>query len=137
MTSVLDRTDLERFRTIVESRLGLQYEDGKLDYLADIVRQRMELVGSTRFASYLERLSSSPQGAGEFRALAEQLTVNETFFFRNEGNFRAVAGIVLPERIRANARTKRLRILSAGCASGEEPVASEFASKRPTFCIGG
>ena len=120
MTSVLDRTDLERFRTIVESRLGLQYEDGKLDYLADIVRQRMELVGSTRFASYLERLSSSPQGAGEFRALAEQLTVNETFFFRNADNFRAVAELVLPEWIRAKTRHKRLRILSAGCASGEE-----------------
>lgn len=120
MTSVLDQTDLERFRAIVESRLGLQYEDGKLDYLADIVRQRMELVGCTRFASYLERLSSSPHSAGEFRALAEQLTVNETFFFRNADNFRAVAELVLPERIRAKTRGKRLRILSAGCASGEE-----------------
>ena len=81
----------------------------------------MELVGSARFESYLERLISSPKGSDEFRALAEQLTVNETFFFRNADNFRAFAEIVLPERIRANTREKRLRILSAGCASGEEP----------------
>jgi chemotaxis protein methyltransferase CheR len=121
MTPVLDRTDLEQFRTIVAGRLGLQYEDGKLDYLAEVARRRMELVGSTRFESYLERLISSPKGSEEFRALAEQLTVNETFFFRNADNFRAFAEIVLPERIRAKTREKRLRILSAGCASGEEP----------------
>ena len=99
----------------------MQYEDGKLDYLADVVRQRMELVGSARFESYRERLMSSPRGSDEFRALAEQLTVNETFFFRNADNFRALIESVLPERIRAKTREKRLRILSAGCASGEEP----------------
>ncbi|MGC9974203.1 MAG: CheR family methyltransferase, partial [Gaiellaceae bacterium] len=51
----------------------------------------------------------------------EELTVNETFFFRNADNCRAFAETVLPERIRAKTREKRLRILSAGCASGEEP----------------
>src|ERR1035441_5580006 len=121
MTPLLDRTDLVVFRAIVARRLGLQYEDGKLDYLAEVARRRMELVGSARFESYLERLIASPKGSDEFRALAEQLTVNETFFFRNADNFRAFAEIVLPERIRANTREKRLRILSAGCASGEEP----------------
>src|ERR1035438_7901834 len=121
MTPVLDRTGLEQFRTIIARRLGLHYEDEKLDYLAEVARRRMELVGSARFESYLERLISSPKGSDEFRALAEQLTVNETFFFRNADNFRAFAEIVLPERIRANTREKRLRILSAGCASGEEP----------------
>jgi len=121
MTPVLGQADVEQFRTIVACRLGLQYEDGKLDYLAEVARRRMELVGSARFESYLERLISSPKGSDEFRALAEQLTVNETFFFRNADNFRAFAEIVLPERIRAKTREKRLRILSAGCASGEEP----------------
>ena len=81
----------------------------------------MKLVGSARFESYLERLSASPRGSDEFRALAEQLTINETFFFRNADNFRAFAETVLPERIRARTQEKRLRILSAGCASGEEP----------------
>jgi chemotaxis protein methyltransferase CheR len=121
MTPVLDQTDIEQFRTIVARRLGLHYEDGKLDYLAEVARQRMELVGSAHFESYLKRLISSPGGSDELRALAEQLTVNETFFFRNADNFRAFAGIILPERIRAKTRERRLRILSAGCASGEEP----------------
>ena len=124
MTPAIDRADIEQFRTIVTQRLGLQYDDGKLDYLAEVIRQRMQWEGRARFESspsYLLHLNSSPKGSAEWRALAEQLTVNETFFFRNADNFRAFAESVLPERIRAKTQEKRLRIISAGCASGDEP----------------
>jgi chemotaxis protein methyltransferase CheR len=120
MTPVLDHTDIERFRAIVARRFGLQYDNGKLDFLADVLRQRMEAARSPRFDAYVEHLASSPRRSDELRALAAQLTVAETFFFRNADNFRAFAEHVLPERIRSRAREKRLRILSAGCASGEE-----------------
>ena len=124
MTPVPARAEIEQFRTTVTCHLGLQYEDAKLDYLADVMRQRMQPVGLARFESYsgyLDHLHASPKGSIEWRALAEQLTVNETFFFRNSDNFLALAEIVLPERIRAKAQTKQLRILSAGCSSGDEP----------------
>ena len=124
MTPVPGRADIEQFRTTVTSHLGLQYEDAKLDYLADVIRQGMQSVGRARFEScsaYLDHLDASPRGSAEWRALAEQLTVNETFFFRNTDNFLALAEKVLPERIRAKAQTKQLRILSAGCSSGDEP----------------
>jgi chemotaxis protein methyltransferase CheR len=118
------RTDIEQFRTSVTGHLGLQYEDAKLDYLADVMRQRVQSVGRARFetySAYLGHLNASPKGTAEWRSLAEQLTVNETFFFRNPDNFLALAQNVLPERIRAKAQTKQLRILSAGCSSGDEP----------------
>ena len=124
MTPALGRHDIEQFRTIVTGHLGLHYEDGKLDYLADVIRHRMQTVGRARFescAAYLGHLNAAPKGTAEWRALAEQLTVNETFFFRNADNFLALAERVLPERIRANAQKKQLRILSAGCSSGDEP----------------
>ena len=124
MTPVLARTDIEQFRTMVTCHLGLQYEDEKLDYLADVMRHRMHSVGRARFESsraYLFHLNASHKGSAEWRSLAEQLTVNETFFFRNADNFLALADIVLPERIRAKSQTKQLRILSAGCSSGDEP----------------
>ena len=124
MTPVPTRTDIEQFRAIVTRHLGLQYEDAKLEYLADVLRQRMQSVGRVRFescAAYIGYLNASPKGSAEWRALAEQLTVNETFFFRNADNFVAFAEMVLPERIRAKASTKQLRILSAGCSSGDEP----------------
>ena len=124
MTPVLVKNDIEQFRNILTCHLGLQFEDEKLDYLADVMLQRMQSVGRARFEScsaYIAHLNASPKASAEWRALAEQLTVNETFFFRNSDNFLALSENVLPERIRANAQTKQLRILSAGCSSGEEP----------------
>lgn len=124
MTPVPDRSEVEQFRTAVTAHLGLRCEDTRLDYLADVIRQRMQTVGRSRFEScsaYLVHLHASPKGSAEWRALAEQLTINETFFFRNTDNFSALAQNVLPERIRAKAQTKQLRILSAGCSSGDEP----------------
>ena len=124
MTPVLFKNDIEQFRNILTRHLGLQFEDEKLDYLADVMLQRMQSGGRARFEScsaYIAHLYASPKASAEWRALAEQLTVNETFFFRNSDNFLALAENVLPERIRAKAQTKQLRILSAGCSSGEEP----------------
>ncbi len=116
-----NRADVERFRAVVTRRFGLQYDDSKLDYLADVLRQRMEATGAPRAEVYVERITTSSSNSDEVRALAEQLTVNETYFFRNADNFRALKEHVLPDRIRSRAQERRLRILSAGCASGEEP----------------
>lgn len=69
MTPVLALTDIEQFRTMVTCHLGLQYEDGKLDYLADVMRQRMQSVGRARFESsraYLVHLNASPKGSAEW-----------------------------------------------------------------------
>src|SRR5207244_1309096 len=56
----------------------------------------------------------------ELGALAEELTVTETYFFRNMDQFRALTEVALPDRIRARPSRRSLSLLSAGCASGEE-----------------
>jgi chemotaxis protein methyltransferase CheR len=119
LSATVDRTEVERFRTLIGQQLGLQFEDDKLDTLSEIVRDRMEAHRCSRFAAYEGQL----QGQGrrdEVRALAGRLTVGETYFFRYWDHFRAFAEVVLPERIAALRDRRRLRILSAGCASGEE-----------------
>jgi len=70
MTPAPSRTDIEQFRTVVSCHLGLQYEDEKLDYLADVMRQRMQSVGRSRFEScsaYLGHLNASSNGAAVWR----------------------------------------------------------------------
>jgi chemotaxis protein methyltransferase CheR len=113
--------EIECFRGLVAERLGLSFEDGKLDFLADVLRQRMEDTGCHLFSAYQKRISSFAGERGEICALAEQLTVGETYFFRYAEHFQAFAEVVLPHRIQARGGDRRLRILSAGCASGEEP----------------
>lgn len=120
MIPVLERADVERFRTLVARRLGLNYDGSRMDALTDALRQRMEALDHGRSASYLEILQSPARGRDEWRALAERLTVAETYFFRDPGHFQVLAEVALPERIRARGGLRNLRILSAGCASGEE-----------------
>jgi chemotaxis protein methyltransferase CheR len=119
VTPVIDSADIESFRAIVVRRLGLKFDDGNPARLVDVLRQRMEATDSPRFESYVNHLTTSPRP--ELAILAERLTVTETFFFRNADNLRAFSEVVLPGRVRARPDDKRLRILSAGCASGEEP----------------
>jgi chemotaxis protein methyltransferase CheR len=112
--------EIECFRGLVAERLGLHFEDGKLDFLADVLRQRMEATRCEHFSSYHDRIKPSASKSEEMRAVAEQLTVCETYFFRYLDHFRAFTETVVPDRIRAREHSRQLRILSAGCASGEE-----------------
>lgn len=107
--------ELDRFREVIAQRLGLRFEDSKLDELAGILGVRMEATSRNEVEAYLNCLATS---RNEPSALAGYLTIPETYFFRIPGHFRALTEIVLPERLGASSR--RLRILSAGCASGEE-----------------
>ena len=117
---LFEPSDLERFRCIVAERLGLQFDDGKKELLADVLRQRLQAHGRAGALAYLRSLSCEPDGREELRTLGAHLTVTETYFFRDPNQFRALTEAVLPECIRLHAADRRLRLLSAGCASGEE-----------------
>jgi chemotaxis protein methyltransferase CheR len=121
VTTRIDRTQIDRFREIVTKRLGLSFDESRIDQITDALRQRAEATASRSVDAYLGTLAATVYPSAEMRALAEGLTVSETFFFRNADNFRAFCERVLPDRMRIQASAKRLRILCAGCASGEEP----------------
>ncbi len=119
MTSTVSPANVESFRSLIARRLGLQFDDGKTGFLGDVLRRRVEATGHPSEV-YIGRLENAPAG-GELGAIAQELTVPETYFFRNAGQFRAFCEIALPDRLQARSSRRRLRILSAGCASGEEP----------------
>jgi chemotaxis protein methyltransferase CheR len=113
-------TDVEDFRALVAERTGLRFGDDKLPMMEDLLRSRMRETGETSAPAYLERLRSRPQ---ETQVLARGLTVSETYFLRNADQFRALESIV---RKRMGSGS-RLRLLSAGCSSGEEPYSMAIA----------
>jgi chemotaxis protein methyltransferase CheR len=114
----VDRPDLERFRAAIIQRIGLQFDDARLGFLGEVLQRRLDRLG--RPADFYLRELEDPSARGEITALAQELTVGETYFFRNNEQFRALAEVVLPERMRVDRGPKVLRLLSAGCASGEE-----------------
>jgi chemotaxis protein methyltransferase CheR len=118
MISVLGHHDVERFRATITSRLGLQFEDAKLEFLGEVLRGRLKKLNLSG-EDYLQRLEDTSTNA-DIGTLGRELTVGETYFFRNVEQFDALAQIVIPKLMRERANVKTLRILSAGCASGEE-----------------
>jgi chemotaxis protein methyltransferase CheR len=116
MNALAGVADVERFRAAVVRRLGLQFDDDKLGFLDEVLQRRL---GGLSASEYLSSLEDNPP-SDEIGALARELTVGETYFFRNNEQFRALADLVLPELMRAERRPKVLNLLSAGCASGEE-----------------
>ena len=71
MTASLDRAELDCFRAVIAGRLGLQFDDGKLEFLADVLRQRVEAGGRTS-AAYLGMLAANPRE--ELRVLSVSYT---------------------------------------------------------------
>jgi len=109
---------LARFRAIVLARLGLEFPDRQSDSLAELLQHRLAW-HRLDADSYLDSLQSDLL-SGEFEALVPELTTPETYFFRNIEQFNALRELVLPALMQARRHTRSLRILSAGCASGEE-----------------
>lgn len=107
------------FRGWIARRLGLHFDHTKLEFLADVLDRRAEKTGLA-LGAYLDRLEGSESDA-ELQALVLDLTVPETYFFRHFDQFLAFTDVALPRAQAARRLTRKLSILSAGCASGEEP----------------
>ncbi|HTA16248.1 MAG TPA: protein-glutamate O-methyltransferase CheR [bacterium] len=125
------------FRSAVTRLLGLQFGDDKLDFLETVLARRAKEAGQDS-GSYLRSLEEGPTGKGEAAALAEALTVTETFFLRNGDHFKALVSEALPRRLNASFPRRRLRIVSAACASGEEAYSLAIVLKEnfPDFAPG-
>jgi len=111
---VIETTDVERFRSAISARLGLQFDASKDEMLAEVLARRAAATGCAAHAYALDI------DEAECTALAGELTVGETYFFRNIEQFHAFSETVVPERTKARAAERQLRVLSAGCSSGEE-----------------
>lgn len=104
---------------IVEEKLGLVFSDKRR---ADIWRSvtRAASVRSETPLGLLLRLSGASSGEDLPADFVADLTVGETFFFRERNALKAFSETALPE-ISAGKGTGSLRLWSAGCSTGEEP----------------
>ncbi len=109
-------------RILVARRLGLDFPDSRRADLERGLVEACRAASSSSPGTYLAWLATLPDQSPEWRRLASRLTVGETYFFRDRGCFDALEQQVLPALIAARraAGLARLRLWSAGCATGEE-----------------
>ncbi|MGE5477442.1 MAG: CheR family methyltransferase [Bacteroidales bacterium] len=119
-----------RLKALVIEATGMAFYADKDDDLARIVAARMEATGLPSCARYLDLIADTVLGRNEMDALVAELTIGETYFFRHKEQFDALRDIILPDVLARNADTRRLRIWSAGCATGPEPYSVAILLKR-------
>ncbi|HEY7629745.1 MAG TPA: CheR family methyltransferase [Thermoleophilaceae bacterium] len=118
----LSPTDFDRYRAIVRQRAGIEIPDARKADLEKGVQAALELTGAADADSLYELLAEKgPRGTAAFEAMVPAITINETHFFRNRPQMKALETEILPQLIEARRSTRRLRIWSAACSSGEEP----------------
>jgi chemotaxis protein methyltransferase CheR len=114
---------LLHIRDLVYRVAGIFQPDSKLGLLESRCRKRMQMLGVATLQDYYRRLTVKPTLQAELVALLNEITVGETFFFRNQPQLDALRNIVVPRIVQARAKMspRHLRIWSAGCSTGEEP----------------
>ncbi len=115
--------DLVRIRDLVYQVAGIFHPDTKLRLLRDRCERRMRELTLPNLREYFECLTVRPNRQLELVALLNEITIGETYFFRNPGQLDPLCKVVLPKMVeaKANLPIRRLRIWSAGCSTGEEP----------------
>lgn len=111
-------TDLTPFKSLIKEKCGLFFDDSRQATLEEGLRTRISKTGIGSYPKYLDRLIFDND---EFNNLVNLLTINETYFFREPAHLELLAKRLVP-LLRANKKsTEKIRILCAGCSTGEEP----------------
>jgi chemotaxis protein methyltransferase CheR len=134
---------LTRFHELVRERCDLFFPAAKQAFFENRLRERLFLAGHGDYESYYSYLLEQPD---EMQSLLQGLTVNETRFFRNPAEFKALRERILPELIEKKNRevvkswgdetrpwkwgerhpVMHFRVWSAGCSTGEEAYSIAF-----------
>ena len=100
---------------------GLAYYADKDEDFATRIARRFAACQVSGCAQYLDILTGASGKTAEINAAVGELTIGETYFFRQGEHFDQLRSIILPDLIERNRESRRLRIWSAGCATGAEP----------------
>ncbi|MBI5807953.1 MAG: protein-glutamate O-methyltransferase CheR [Ignavibacteriales bacterium] len=112
----------ENIRKYIYENTGIYFQDNKKYFLESRLLRRMNYLGLKTFEEYFDLIRFSANGQNEKKYFYEAITINETFFFRNQPQLDALGQQILPEIISLKQQSgkNKIRIWSAASSSGEE-----------------
>ena len=120
-TPKLSDKDFEALAKIIYDRSGIRFQINRRYVLESRLGHRLRELELDGFDQYVALLSMGPYQNDEFQEMFNRITINETSFFRHDAQLEVFERVVLSEVLEARKASKRLRIWSAACSSGEEP----------------
>jgi len=108
-------------RDLIKDYCGMYFDDNSKYILEKRLSKRIKTHHLNDFRDYYRLLLYDKRRDDELSFIVDVLTVNETYFFREMSQLKTLSEEILPELKNINRDTKKIRIWSAGCSSGEEP----------------
>jgi chemotaxis protein methyltransferase CheR len=122
-------------RDLIEERLGIFYDNGRRDLLVEKLAQLTVSHGFQSFLDYYYALKYDEDSDQYWSELSDRLAVPETYFWRQPEQFEVLARTVVPAHF--ESATGPMRIWSAACCTGEEPLTIAMAlADNPRFLNG-
>jgi chemotaxis protein methyltransferase CheR len=121
IAAILADPEYPELKNYILDQTGLAYYADKDEDLAARVSRRFAVIDVPDCGSYLQILIAEAPRRTEMHQLVGELTIGETYFFRQREHFDLMRERILPDLLERNQFTRRLRIWSAGCATGPEP----------------
>jgi chemotaxis protein methyltransferase CheR len=110
--------DFDTIARLLRRRCGLVLTWNRADLAARSLKPVMRRYGFRDIEAMVADIRLGHDALAE--AAAEAMTVNETSFFREPAQFACLQNEILPRLARARAGSRRLRLWSAACSSGQE-----------------
>ena len=116
---ILADAEFEFIRHVIGENAGIVLGPNKRQLVQGRLARRLRELGLPSYEAYCNHVRNS--GPEELVGLINALTTNVTAFFRENHHFDALAAYMIPEALQRNQHSRRLRVWSAGCSTGEEP----------------
>lgn len=114
--------NFSKLSEFIYRKTGIYLEKDKhYEKLSKKLEGRFKKLGVDSFRKYFFILRFEDKSGSEFQELINLITVNETYFFRENHQFEVLIDTVLPAIDRQKRDGELLRILCSPCSSGEEP----------------
>jgi chemotaxis protein methyltransferase CheR len=118
----MESKSLLHLKLQIAEKTGLLIREQDVGRLREVISARIKHYKLSGPEDYYRMLQAAPeQSEAEWQKLISLITVGESYFFRDKGQFALLKDQILPELIATGKPQRALKIWSAGCATGEEP----------------
>jgi chemotaxis protein methyltransferase CheR len=115
----LTDSEFKRLRELVHARTGIALSEAKRELLYGRLARRLRKLKLNSFAEYCQLVETDE--SAELQELTNAITTNLTSFFREDYHFKQLSLEALPQIESKRSSSRRIRLWSAGCSTGEEP----------------
>src|SRR3981081_4528336 len=118
---ILTDAELKLLQALVYQECGMYFDERRTHFLQDRLLRRLRECRADSFYAYY-RLLISPEGKEELAKLLENLTVNETSFFRHKAQLDLFTKHIMEDLFKQKQQRREysIRVWSAGCSTGQE-----------------